>query len=200
MPRLVPARNRFLGSFPGELPPPDLPEVALVGRSNVGKSSAVNALLHHKTARVSRTPGRTQAIVLFNVDERLILADLPGYGYARVPEPVRLAWKNLVERYLGERPSLRVVVLLVDATLPAQPLDLELISGLYRAGVPLIVAATRADKLTKSARKPTLRSLAAGLGVADDALVPFSSVTREGVGELWKQLETYAFGGRAGSP
>ena len=191
MPRLVPARNRFLGSFPGALPPPDLPEVALVGRSNVGKSSAVNTLLNHKTARVSRTPGRTQAIVLFNVDERLILADLPGYGYARVPEPVRQAWKELVEGYLRERPSLRLVVLLVDSTIPAQPMDLELISGMTRAGMPLIVAATRADKLTKSARKPTLRALAAGLGIADDALLPFSSVTREGVDEMWARIETH---------
>lgn len=166
----------------------------MVGRSNVGKSSAVNALLNHKTARVSRTPGRTQQIVLFNVDERLILADLPGYGFARVPEPVRQAWRDLVEGYLGERPSLRVVVLLVDATIGAQPLDLELISGLHRAGVPLLVAATRADKLTKSARKPALRALAAGLGVADDALIPFSSVTREGVDILWKRLESYAVG------
>lgn len=184
----------FLGSFPSlaTLPAPRLPEVAMAGRSNVGKSSAINAMLDHRVARVSRTPGRTQALNLFQIGERLTLVDLPGYGFARVPEAVRLQWKELVEGYLGERSTLALVVVLVDGSVPAQVLDIELIDGLRAARLPFQVVATRVDRLTKSARKPTLRSLCAALGIADDELIPLSSVTREGVDVLWRALETAA--------
>ena len=113
----------FLGSFPGTLPPGTVPEVAFVGRSNVGKSSAVNAVLgSRRVARVSRRPGRTQAINLFLVDKRVIFADLPGYGYARVPDEVRERWRELVDGYLRNRDTLKAVVLLVDARHDAQPI------------------------------------------------------------------------------
>lgn len=184
----------FLGSFPSlaTLPPPRAPEIALAGRSNVGKSSAINRLLGHRIARVSRTPGRTQTLNFYDVGEHLRFVDLPGYGYARVPEAIRVAWKDLVEGYLGERPTLALVVLLVDGSLPAQALDQELIAGMRHAGLPLAVVATRVDRLTKSARKPALRALAASLGLADDQLVPFSSVTGEGVDDVWDLIEQAA--------
>lgn len=184
----------FLGSFPSleTLPKPRLPEIAMAGRSNVGKSSAINAMLDHRVARVSRTPGRTQALNLFQIGDRLILVDLPGYGFARVPEALRVQWKALVEGYLGERSTLALVVVLVDGSIPAQAIDVELLSGLRAARVPFVVAATRVDRLTKSARKPALRSLAAGLGLADDELIPTSSVTHEGFDALWARIEQAA--------
>lgn len=198
MPHTPPARAAFVGSFPtlASLPPPDLPEIAMAGRSNVGKSSAINALLGTSIARVSRTPGRTQALNLFKVADTLTLVDLPGYGYARVPDEVRQAWKGMVEGYLAERPSLVLVVLLVDASVPAQALDQELIAGLVAAYVPLRVLATRVDKLTKSARKPTLRKLTADLGLAEDQLMPVSSKTGENMDLLWRILVRTARGQR----
>lgn len=186
--RPPPRPATFVGSYPTllALPPATLPEIAMAGRSNVGKSSAINTLLARRSiARVSRTPGRTQAINLFEVEGLIRLVDLPGYGYARVPEAVRLAWKGLIEGYLGERQALSLVVSLVDATLPAQAMDIELLAGLVSAGLPVVGVATRVDRLTKSARKPQLSRLAEGLGLPEDALIPFSSVTGEGAEDLW---------------
>ena len=109
-----PGKVTFIGSFPGELPAANLPEVAFAGRSNVGKSSAINGVLgRKKAARVSRSPGRTQAINLFEVNGRFMLADLPGYGFAKVPDEVQRQWKGMVEGYLGGRDTLRLVVVLV---------------------------------------------------------------------------------------
>ncbi len=194
MPNRPAGPTSFLGSFPSmeTMPKPTLPEIAMAGRSNVGKSSAINALLDHRIARVSRTPGRTQTLNLYQVGDRLRLVDLPGYGFARVPEAVRVAWKALVEGYLGERETLRLVVILVDGSIKAQALDMELIEGLRRASVPVQVAATRVDRLTKAAKKPTLRALAASLGLADDELIATSSVTREGMDLLWARIEEAA--------
>ena len=118
----------FLGTFPGRLPEAVLPEVAFVGRSNVGKSSAINALLNRKkAARVSGTPGRTQAVNLFRVSSVICLADLPGYGFAKAPDGARRAWGRLVRRYLLTREALALVVCLVDARHPAQKVDIEML-------------------------------------------------------------------------
>lgn len=190
--RRDPSQIRFVGSFPNlsALPPPSLPEVAFAGRSNVGKSSAINALLGRKAlARVSRTPGRTQAINLIDVAGQLMVVDLPGYGYAKVPDKVRSQWKGLVEGYLGQRPNLKLVVALVDARLPAQALDVALVAGLADAGIPVVGVATKIDRVNRAARKPTLNALSMGLGIPGDALIPFSSVNREGVAELWDVLD-----------
>ena len=194
-----PAHVSFVGSFPSlqSLPKARLPEIAMAGRSNVGKSSAINALLGTRIARVSRTPGRTQSLNLFQVGEVLTLVDLPGYGYARVPEEVRQSWKGMIEGYLIERPTLALVVLLVDASVPAQVLDRELIEGLQGADIPLRVVATRVDRLTKSARKPTLARLAEGLGLAGDVLLPVSSKTGENIDVLWTILSRIAARRRA---
>lgn len=182
----------FVGSYPSleTLPPAQLPEIALAGRSNVGKSSAINALLaRRKLARVSRTPGRTQTINLYEIEGLLRFADLPGYGFARVPDAVRAAWKVLVEGYLGQRDALMLVVALVDATLPAQPMDIGLLAGMVEARLPVIGVATRVDRLGKAARKPQLSRLAEGLGLPEDGLIPFSSVTGEGTEELWDVVD-----------
>lgn len=178
---------RFIGSFPGELPDAVLPEVAFAGRSNVGKSSAINSVLGRKSAaRVSRSPGRTQAINLFEVDQRFILADLPGYGFAKVPEAVQAQWKGMVEGYLGSRDTLRLVVCLVDSRHPPQKLDLALLGGLVGAELPFLVVATKVDKLPKSKRKAILAKLKKGLGVPE--LHAFSALKGEGVDSLRSRL------------
>lgn len=189
-------RVTFIGTFPGALPDVGLPEVAFVGRSNVGKSSALNALLGaRKAARVSGRPGRTQAINLFRIGDAACFADLPGYGYAKVPDAVQEAWKPMIEGYLGDRETLRLVVLLVDARLEAQPMDMALVEGLQAAGVPTLVVATKMDKLSKHQRKPALHKLRSGLGLsADMPLLPFSSKTGDGKDALWDRLEAACAG------
>ena len=180
----------FLGSFEGDdLPDVGLPEVAFAGRSNVGKSSALNTLLRSKkAARVSGRPGRTQRINLFKVGSACVFADLPGYGFARVPDAVRAGWKPMIENYLGGRESLRLVVLLIDARREPQELDLDLVDGLEEAGIPFLVVITKADKLAKHARKPAFQKLAAAYGL-DHEPVPFSSVTGEGRDKVWDYIE-----------
>lgn len=190
---VLPVRTRrvvFLGSFPQRPPPSRLPEVAFYGRSNVGKSSALNALTgNRKAARVSKTPGRTQALNLFEVDDRVTFVDLPGYGYAEVPEAVQESWRAAIERYLVEREQLRLVVLLVDARHEAQRLDIALLRSLREAGRPVLVVATKIDKLNRSQRARHLAALARGLEVDRQALLPFSSETNLGVAEVWSRLE-----------
>lgn len=179
----------FLGSFPGELPKVGLPEVAFAGRSNVGKSSAINALLRtRKAARVSGTPGRTQAINLFRLGQVLCFADLPGYGFAKVPEEIAAAWKPLIERYLGERPELRLVVLFVDASVPPQAMDAALLDGLVEAEIPVQVVATKADRLSRNELRASLAALTEAHGL-DEAPLPFSGRTWDGVDALWDRIE-----------
>ncbi len=179
------AAVEFVGSFTTTVPDLGLPEIAFAGRSNVGKSSALNRLLgHKKAARVSGRPGRTQAINLFRV-AGIALADLPGYGFAKVPEAVRREWKSLIERYLRDREALRLVVVLVDARLETQQADVELIDALGAMQIPTLVVSTKVDKLGKSERKPQLAALAEGFGLEASEMLPFSSVTGEGKEEFW---------------
>ena len=178
---------QFIGSFPNNPPLSSFPEYAFVGRSNVGKSSAINALLgRKKAARVSRTPGRTQMINIFEINSTFRLVDLPGYGFAKVPAHVRKAWKNMMNDYLFQREALRRVVVLVDARHSAQRLDLEMIATLQQTGTDFVVAATKVDALKSSKRVKQLRLLRQGLGVSK--LIPFSSISKEGVVEIWQQL------------
>ena len=127
----------FEGSFHGELPELGLPEIAFAGRSNVGKSSALNTLLQRKrAARTSSTPGRTQAINLFKLANQAVFADLPGYGFAKVPDHVKAKWGDMIEGYLGTRETLRLVVVLVDIRRDPQDSDTMLIDGLADADIP----------------------------------------------------------------
>lgn len=177
-------RASFIGSYPGELPAPSLPEVAFAGRSNVGKSSALNALLGVAgLARTSGTPGRTQAINLFDVDERWIAADLPGYGYAKVSHASRAAWKGLIERYLGERPTLRLVVVLIDSRIPPQESDTQLLRSLTGARIPVLVLATKVDGIPRGKRPGALAALAKGHGIPVQTVLGFSATERIGIDE-----------------
>ena len=179
----------FLGTFPGRLPDAQQPEVAFVGRSNVGKSSAINALLNRrKAARVSGTPGRTQAVNLFQVSETLVFADLPGYGFAKAPDAVRRAWGKLVRRYLFNRDALALVVQLVDARHPAQKVDIEMVDMLSEADVPFIVVATKIDRVKRSKQKAHLGAIAKGLGMDASQIIPFSSTEKQGLDLVWSVL------------
>lgn len=186
-------RTTFVGSFPGEVPVVGLPEIAFAGRSNVGKSSALNRLLGgQKAARVSSRPGRTQAINLFKLGDTAVFADLPGYGFAAVPDEVAEAWKPMIEGYLGEREDLVLVVILVDARREPQETDAVLIDGLRDAGIPCLVVATKLDKLSKHQRKPVLHTLADAFDLPPGQPIGFSSKTGDGVSEVWDALEAAA--------
>ncbi len=190
------AQVTFLGSFVDVLPTPGLPEIAFAGRSNVGKSSALNALLSQRVARVSRTPGRTQTINLFQLGEAGVFSDLPGYGYAKVPAEVLRAWGPMIEGYLGTRETLRLVVVLIDGSLPAQPVDTILLDGLDEADIPVLVVATKIDRLPKHKRKPALHALREGHDLPEGQPVGFSSVSGDGLDALWEAIEAAAKGRR----
>src|SRR5687767_11983112 len=178
----------FLGgmaSAEGWRPPPGLPEVAFAGRSNVGKSSVINTLVRRKkTARVSNTPGRTREINFFDVNGQFILADLPGYGYARVSKEARATWRPLIEGYLTASPKLRGVVQLLDARRTPTDDDLQMLDFLAKTQVPTIIVATKVDKLRPAERDAGLRKLALEAGVESDQVIPFSAITRLGRDEL----------------
>ena len=185
----------FIGSFPRDWPVLDLPEIAFAGRSNVGKSSALNCLLNsRKAARVSQRPGRTQAINLFKVGKACIFADLPGYGFAKVPAEVQRQWKGMVEGYMADREALRLVVVLVDARRKPQELDGALIFGLVEAGIPLLVVATKVDKLKQRDRKKNIKAIRDEFRLPAGQPVAFSAVSKEGREIIWDHIESAARG------
>jgi GTP-binding protein len=172
-----------------QLPLLKQPAVAFVGRSNVGKSSLLNRLVgQRKLARVSKRPGRTQQINFFLVDERIVFADLPGYGFARVPAQIQDQWKDLVEAYLSGSADLRLVVVLVDLRRGLQDEDVRLLEYLESVGRRAIIVATKADKLNRDQGKRSKEALAAAAGTCCP-VVPSSAVTGEGITELWTEIE-----------
>jgi GTP-binding protein len=176
----------------GQAPPGELPEIAFSGRSNVGKSSLINTLLRrtrNKIAKVSATPGKTQALNFYDVNGRFFLVDLPGYGYAKVPVAMRGAWQGLIEWYLRESPRLRGVVHLVDARMAPTDHDHAMVEYMAGIGVPAMVVLTKMDKLKQSQRKAAIRRTLADLALGEEQLVPFSSKTGEGRDTLLAALE-----------
>ncbi len=178
----------FLGpmaTVDGWRPTNALPEVAFAGRSNVGKSSLLNALVRRKAfARVSRTPGRTREINFFAVNGQFVLVDLPGYGYARISKERKEAWRPLIESYLRRSAVLKGIVLLLDARRDPSDDDREMLDLLSEVSVPTMIAVTKVDKLTKAERVGRIEALAKGLELDPDQLIPFSAVTGEGRDEL----------------
>lgn len=165
------------------------PEIAFVGRSNVGKSSLLNKLMKRKAfARVSNTPGRTREIHFFDVNRQFVLADLPGYGYARISKERRAEWRPLIEGYLSDSPKLWGVVQLLDVRHDPTADDMVMLDFLATLGVPTIFAVTKIDKLKKGEVAPRVDALAAQLRLDPDQLVPFSSTTGAGRDELASAL------------
>ncbi len=188
-------RAQFIRSAaaPSDFPADGLPEVALVGRSNVGKSSVLNQLVGiKKLAAVSRTPGRTQLINFFQVEERFSLVDLPGYGFARVPVAVRRRWETLVSKYLFERSELRLVLLVIDARREPLASDQQVLELLNDSGMSYALIATKSDKLSRAAmarQRARLHSAFAADG--EIPFITFSAVTGEGRKEIWNVIEKH---------
>ncbi len=174
-------------------PAPSVPEIAFLGRSNVGKSSLLNALVGEKAAKVSSTPGRTRAINFFALldqrqQRRLVFADLPGYGYAKISKSISAGWPAFIEPYLGERETLRLCICLVDSNIPAQPGDLQLIDWLRAAGRSFAVVATKVDRLSGNERTRNLAALKKSLGL--DEILPVSAKTKLGINTLWSRVDS----------
>jgi GTP-binding protein len=187
-------------SYPAGYPEAGPREIAFCGRSNVGKSSCLNALAGRKSlARVSRTPGRTRLINFFDLklaektkasgtgaEHEVRFADLPGYGFAAGPRAEREQWKKMIEEYLTTRESLRALVVLVDGDLGPQPSDVEMVRWGESLGRKVVVAATKLDKLARTRRGPRIDKIAGELAVP--AVIPFSAKEHFGVEELWSAL------------
>jgi GTP-binding protein len=178
----------FLGGMAsdgGWRPDPGLPEVAFAGRSNVGKSSLINRLLRRrKIARVSNTPGRTREINFFRINDAFILADLPGYGYARVSKERRAEWRPLIGGYLRRSPALRGIVQLLDVRHDPTPEDVQMLEFLEKLQLPAMFVVTKVDKLVKSRREARVAEIAGLIGVPLEQVIMFSAETGEGRDEL----------------
>lgn len=177
---------------PEGYPREDLPEVAFAGRSNVGKSSLINAILgRKKLVRTSATPGRTQTLNFFRINDAFFFVDLPGYGYAKVPQKVRDQWGPMVEKYLTSRSQLVGLIHIMDLRHPPTPDDVQLWNWLHTAGIPAVPVLTKADKVPRGRRQAQLHAAARILGVDPAAILVFSAVTREGVDALWRKILTW---------
>ena len=190
--------SRFLAAATdvAQFPAPSLPEIAFLGRSNVGKSSVINSLVGTKLARTSSTPGRTRSINFFEIRwpgkprPELIFADLPGYGYAKISREISQEWPKFIEPYLQQRPTLSLCVALVDVNVPAQQSDRQLLDFLSSTGRDFVVVGTKSDRLSNNQLNNALRSL--GEHYPSARLLAFSSKTGAGQEELWKQIREVA--------
>jgi GTP-binding protein len=181
----------FAGAIgrPDQPPPGDLPQVAVAGRSNCGKSSLINAVLgRKKLARVSQTPGKTREINFYAVNGEFYLVDLPGYGYARAPEELRDQWPLLIETYLSDNERLEGVVALLDARRGVLPVDRRLLSFLAASGTPVLYALTKIDKLNRAGRRAAVDAVRRDLEAPGDQVLATSSRTREGLESLVESI------------
>lgn len=173
------------------IPDHTMPEIAFAGKSNVGKSSLINTLMNRKAlARTSAQPGKTQTINFYNINQAMYLVDLPGYGFAKVPESERVKWGKMIERYLHRSKQLRAVFLLVDIRHKPSGNDKTMYDWIVYQGFHPIIIATKLDKLKRSQIEKCIREVRTGLGLqSDDILIPFSSVTRQGRDEIWQVMD-----------
>ena len=181
----------FITSAPAlaSCPVSEWPEIAFAGRSNVGKSSLINCLLNRKgLVRTSSTPGRTQLLNYFAINEALHFVDLPGYGFARAPRSVREKWQPMVHGYLQGRESLRAVIWLLDVRRDPSPEDLEFLDWLEESEIPTIPVVTKVDKVSKNELGRNLAKIASATGLAKELLTPFSVQTRQGHSEVWELI------------
>ena len=175
------------------IPDTEFPEVAFAGKSNVGKSSLINALMNRKSyARTSSQPGKTQTINFYNINDAMYLVDLPGYGYANASPAVTAKWGKMIEKYLRQSANLKQVFLLVDIRHDPSENDKMMYNWIVDNGFRPVIIATKLDKLKRSQIAKHVKAVRAGLGLKeDDILIPFSSQTKQGLDELWNTIEGY---------
>ena len=175
------------------IPQTELPEVAFAGKSNVGKSSLINALMNRKSyARTSSQPGKTQTINYYNINDAMFLVDLPGYGYANANQQVKAKWGKMVEKYLKVSKQLRQVFLLIDIRHDPSANDKMMYYWIVANGYHPVIIATKLDKLKRSQIPKHVKAVRTGLGLEkDDILIPVSSQTKQGIPELWETIEQY---------
>ena len=178
--------------YTSKLPDTGRPEVAFAGKSNVGKSSLINALMNRKAlARTSSQPGKTQTINFYNINEAIYLVDLPGYGYARTSVAEKEKWGVMIERYLHTSQNLKAVFLLVDIRHAPNANDHQMYDWIVQNGYQPIIIATKLDKLKRSQVQKALRTIRDGLSLPKDTLlIPFSAETKQGREEIWLQIDT----------
>ncbi len=175
---------------PPDYPPQGPPEIAFAGRSNVGKSSLINRLVNRKRlVKTSNTPGRTQMLNFFEINENLIFTDLPGYGYAKVPERVKKNWGPMIETYLSTRTTLKGVVVILDIRRTPSAEDRDLFGWLYSGTIPFLPVLTKTDKLSKMQRQKHHKAAADLLEVQPADLILFSAKTGEGRDALWAEIK-----------
>lgn len=171
------------------LPKTELPEFAFAGKSNVGKSSLINALMNRKSyARISAQPGKTQTINFYNINEEFYYVDLPGYGYARVSEEIKEKWGKMIERYLHQSKQLRVVFLLIDIRHDPSANDKQMYDWIVHQGFEPVIIATKLDKIKRSQVQKQLKAIRTGLNTKA-TIIPFSAETKQGREEIWNFLE-----------
>ena len=177
------------------LPETDVPQVAFAGKSNVGKSSLINALMNRKAlARTSASPGKTQTINFYNVNDAMYLVDLPGYGYAKVSQSVKEQWGKLIERYLKRSRQLKAVFLLVDIRHDPSANDKMMYDWIVHNGYQPIIIATKVDKLKRSQVQKHVKALKDGLNLLPGTrVIPFSAETKQGREEIWELIDTLLF-------
>ena len=177
-----------------KLPETDKVEIAFAGKSNVGKSSLINALMNRKSfARTSATPGKTQTINFYNINEEIYFVDLPGYGYAKVSEAVKAKWGTMIERYLHTSEQLRLVFLLIDIRHEPSANDKHMYQWIVEQGFNPVIIATKLDKLKRSQVQKHVKQIRVGLDVTEGTpIVPFSAVSKQGRDEIWDLIEQYA--------
>lgn len=175
------------------IPDTEFPEVAFAGKSNVGKSSLINALMNRKSyARTSSQSGKTQTINFYNINDAMYLVDLPGYGYANASPAVKAKWGKMIEKYLRQSANLKQVFLLVDIRHDPSENDKMMYNWIVDNGFRPVIIATKLDKLKRSQIAKHVKAVRAGLGLKeDDILIPFSSQTKQGLDELWNTIEGY---------
>ncbi|NDL66491.1 ribosome biogenesis GTP-binding protein YihA/YsxC [Anaerotalea alkaliphila] len=185
--------NVFLeavGTKMDQYPAEGLPEIAFVGKSNVGKSSLINGLINRKAlARTSGQPGKTQTINFYNVEQKLLFVDLPGYGYAKVSKDHRAKWAHMIETYLLNRQVLRLMVVLVDIRHEPGEHDKMMVDWVQANGFTPLVVATKADKLSKNQVQKHVGRIRKGLSLKESPIIPFSSVTKQGKEKIWEAIE-----------
>jgi len=186
------ARFMAAATDAAQFPAPSLPEVAFLGRSNVGKSSVINTLIETKLARTSSTPGRTRSINFFEVrwpgkpQAEVVFADLPGYGYAKLSREISQEWPKFIEPYLNDRPTLALCLALVDVNVPPQDSDRHLLDFLNASGRDFVLIATKSDRLSNNQLRNALKSLGEAYPTA--TVIPFSAKTRAGRDEVWNKI------------